>query len=72
MLTAAVLGALYPGIDALGYPLPDDLPVSEACHLVGGKKNAHFSLNLSGKSSQLLLLFRFNNPINKSLLVTAS
>ena len=43
MLTTAVLCTLYPGIDGLGYLFSDDLPVSEACHLVWGEKNAHFS-----------------------------
>lgn len=43
MLAAAVLCTMYPGIDALGHSLPDDLPVSEICHLVWGEKNAYFS-----------------------------
>lgn len=70
MLATAVLCTLYPGIDALGYSLPDDLSVSEICHLVWGKKMHIF--HLSGKLSQLQLLFHFNNPVNKSLLETAS
>lgn len=45
MLATAVLCTLYPGTDALGYLLPDDLSVSETCHLVwGGEKKAYFSL----------------------------
>lgn len=70
MLATAVLCTLYPGIDALGYSLPDDLPVSEICHLVWGGKMHIF--HLIWKLSQLLLLFHFNNSVNKSLLETAS
>lgn len=71
MLATAVLCTLYPGTDALGYLLPDDLSVSETCHLVwGGKKMRIFHLH--GKLSQLLPLFHVNNPVNKSLLETAS
>lgn len=44
MLATAVLGTVFAVIDALGYLFPDDLSVSETCHLVWGGKNAYVSL----------------------------
>lgn len=38
---------------------------------LGGEKNTRFLSNLSGKLSQLPLLFHFNKLINKSILETA-